>query len=558
MTTRVTATPSDASMPITIDDLPAELLREIVSHLHSPIPRNCSQNRFDWRGRHGDDHSRDIQAVKSARLTCRRFNEAASQFLLPCVSVSVDQASLSRLETLLESPLIASGVSCVSVDLSCYPQEAVTSLQAFMERQKYDIKNEQCYLRHTDRFGYRPHCDTLHADGEGDCHDFEDNIRSRTRRLRRTILGTWRNAQDEEPRPGVSSSPDYFGILEDAYHAFKAAHKEQADLTSSGLFSKTLASLISRLPNFRELRLYDHPKSPRSKHDPIETFSNPELLKRFLTTPYNWSAAQDDLAPRTMEIPTASLLRDLPIAIHEAGSTIRHVRIAKFPVFIGDVLLFDISEYGDRFRTALHALERFELFGHSRRSRTRDTPTPWLEKVDAITDRYLSAVTSRPLLRELELSFGGSERYPASAPISALASENITNLWLQHVWLQQCDFDHLCSQVSHAAERLCLFGVGLSDGSWTPGVEVLREKTVARCEEETCLVEAERLDGGKYHGNGEWVSMKNWRRRYPGRYVGPPFVLPRAPVATALSSALNALISEHSEPPVARSPLWLS
>lgn len=538
-------------MPINIQDLPAELLREIVSHLRSPIPRNYSQYRFDWRGSHGDDHTRDLQDVKSARLTSRRFNDAACQFLLPCVSVSVDQVSLSRLETILESPLIASGVNCVSVDLSCYPQEAVESLQDFIARQRYDIKNEQCYLTHTDRFGYRPRCDTLHAEGEGDCYDFEHNIRSRTSRLRRGILKSWRNGQDQDARPAASASPDYFGVLQDAYRSFKAARKEQADLLSTGLFSKTLASLIFRFPNFRELRLYDHPKSLRSNHDPLETFSKPELLKRFLTTPYNWSAAQDDLAPGTMEIPTASLLRDLPIAIYEAGCAIRHLRIAKFPVQIGDALLFDIAGYADRFRTALHLMERFELFSHSRRSPTIDNPMPWLERVDAITNRYLAAVTSRPLLGELEVSFSGSERYPASTPISALTSENITSLWLQGVSLRQCDFDHLCSQVSHTAERLCLFQVTMSEGTWTPGVGVLREKTVARCEEGTCLVEAEQLDGGKYYGNGEWVTMKNWRRRVPGRYVGPPFVLPRAPVATALSKALNSLISEHSDPPVA-------
>lgn len=537
---------------MTIEDLPAELLREIMSHLRSPIPMNDSQYRFDWRSNHGDENTGALQAIKSARLTCRRFNEAASQFLLPCVSVSVDQRSLAWIETILENPLITSGVNCVSVDLSFYPREVVTSLEVFRERQMYDIEDDCSYLTHGERFGYRPHCHTLHAEGEGDCSDIEGDIIAKTEGHISAISASWGHGPDRE---ATSASVNYLGALHDAYNTFKASYKEQTELLNSGRFAKTLASLISRLPAFRELRLYDKPKSPRSKHDPLETFSEHYPFKRFLTTPYNFLAAQDNLAPETMEIPTARILRELPIAIHEAGATIRNLRIARFPIHPTDVSRFDITGCEEQFRAALNSLERFELFAHCRRSQTRDDPVPWLESVDAITDKYLAAVISSPSLKELELAFepyyAKAERYPVSAPISALTSESIMSVLLQHVSLPQNAFDHLCSQASHAMERMCLFQVNMPEGSWTPGVTVLREKTAARCKEGTCLVEAEYLRGGMYNGNGRDVSMRNWQRKIAGRYTGPPFVQPRAPVATALSRAVNALISKHSDPPVA-------
>lgn len=522
--------PGDTNMAVTIEDLPAELLREIVSHLRSPDIVEAGLDRVDWREGRRDSRSGDLQAIKSARLTCRGFNEAASQFLLPCIPVSVDQRSLRRVESIVESPHVASGVRCVSVDLSCYPREAVTSLEAFMERQMYHIKDEACYLNHGERFGYRRHCHTLH--GDGDCITHEDNVEADTEKHICRILASWENKPDQEAGPSRSTSPDYLGALYDAYHVSKAAYGEQTELLSSGLFSKTLASLISRLPKFRELRLYDEPTSPRSKYDPLETFSLHELFMSFLSAPYNFFAAEDDLALEAMEIPTASILRDLPIAIHEAGATIRHLRIARFPTLPKNVSLFDVAGCEEHFCTALHSLERFQLFIHRRRPRRRDDDVGLFDGVDEATDRYLAAVVSTPSLRELDLSFvpyhSVAEWYPLSGLISALTSEQITRLSLSHVSMRQCDFEGMCSRVSSAAELVRLYALSLSEGNWTPGVEVLRAKTAARCAEGTCLVQANRFDGGEYKGKGQYVSMKNWRRAIAGNYTGPPLVLPRA------------------------------
>lgn len=115
-------------MANTIQNLPAELLREVFSHLGSPnVIRGAGQGQFDWHGygREGWDgqsfHDGKLVAAKSARLTCRRFNEAASPFLLATIRVRVDQRSLDRVEAFVANPLVASGVRCVTLDLSAYP-----------------------------------------------------------------------------------------------------------------------------------------------------------------------------------------------------------------------------------------------------------------------------------------------------------------------------------------------------------------------------------------------------------------------------------------------------
>lgn len=162
-----------------------------------------------------------------------------------------------------------------------------------------------------------------------------------------SILASW----NDDPAPEATSagsttadkSPNYRGALLDAYNKFHSGYAEQARLLDSGLFARPLTSFISRLSRFGALCFHGGFKSLRGNHDPLKTFSVPELLVDFLSTPYTWYAAENIRPSETMEVATASILRDLPIAIHEAGGTVRALRIMYFPARARSVSFIDLA-----------------------------------------------------------------------------------------------------------------------------------------------------------------------------------------------------------------------
>lgn len=145
-------------MTVTMLELPAEILHEIFSSFRSPCVIDAGPGQFDWNWADRDSGPADLQAIKCARLACRRLNEGASPFLLPCILVCVDQKSLDLVERIVRNPLVAGGVRAVRVDLSCYPWEACADLQSFTERQTRDIQNEEYYLSHGERYMHYADC----------------------------------------------------------------------------------------------------------------------------------------------------------------------------------------------------------------------------------------------------------------------------------------------------------------------------------------------------------------------------------------------------------------
>lgn len=250
---------NDENMANTIQNLPAELLREVFSHLGSAnVIRGAGPGQLDWHGdgRNGWDgrsfHDGRLAAVKSARLTCRRFNEAASPFLLATIRVRVDQRSLDRVKAIVANRLVASGVRCVRVDLSVYPWAVAETLESFTSRQRHDIQRiDDNGGEKGARFPTDPEC----LVSEGTCMRHAHCRVWYIHSYIESILAACHVTSGAEARHASPDYPDNRATLIAAYDKFKAMHEEQEHLVASGDYVECLAACISAMPKFGALCL---------------------------------------------------------------------------------------------------------------------------------------------------------------------------------------------------------------------------------------------------------------------------------------------------------------
>ena len=479
-------------MGITIVDLPAEVLHEVFSSFRSDFITDVSPGKFGWRFGVGNGGPADPASIKSARLACRRLNEAASPFLLPCVTVGVDQRSLDLVGSIVRNPPIASGVHAVKVELSCYPLDACADLPGFMGLQMSDIQNSENYLHYGN---YAMDDDHMNAVIQG-------RISS--------ILESWNNDTDiggtSADSTTASESPNYRAILLDAYAEFRARSSEQTCLLDTGSFARSLGSLIPRLPRFGALYFNDDLDTLRDGHDPLKTFFEPELLMGFLTSPYNVHGAECRNPPEILQFATASLLRDLPVAIHEARGTIRALSISCFPEIPRNISFVDLVGQEDRLRDAFRDLENVNIYSVSR-TRHHDDGTLDPDGAGGTENRYLAAAVSAPSLSKidfhwrfqwrLELYQARSRLYTASTVLAAFTSERITQLFLRNVSVSESELVDVLRRLS-SPTRVYLNEIMLTRGSWGPVVEELKKKTAARYAEGRCDVRVHECGGVLY------------------------------------------------------------
>lgn len=81
-----------------------------------------------------------IPNIFNLRLTCRLFADAAAEFLLPQVYVTLDQASLDRIDDISRHPTIFRGVRRVCVNLDYRREGYAENLEWFVKRGVEEVK----------------------------------------------------------------------------------------------------------------------------------------------------------------------------------------------------------------------------------------------------------------------------------------------------------------------------------------------------------------------------------------------------------------------------------
>lgn len=105
------------SEPANFQSLPAELLNKIFSDV-------------------SEDRKTGQESIKQSRLVSKHFNNVASPFLIPEVTVCLTLESFARLEEICSHPLISKGVRKVTIILCFYEGELANNRRLYMRESR--------------------------------------------------------------------------------------------------------------------------------------------------------------------------------------------------------------------------------------------------------------------------------------------------------------------------------------------------------------------------------------------------------------------------------------
>ncbi|KFY61422.1 hypothetical protein V496_05010 [Pseudogymnoascus sp. VKM F-4515 (FW-2607)] len=474
--------PRDKSRPMHILHLPADILLGIFDHLH-----NCENFQRHIR----DDD--EIKTIQSARLVCSLFNRLASPFLLPSLTVQLDQTSLERADMISRTPLIAAGVRTIYAVLHYCPKELADDLSRYKLQREEDLNSlsGSCAWQSAgSRRGGEEYIILQKA--------IDDYY---------AITSAW---TEYIRQPDVASTDEdtlrYQEILRQGYEAFRQKHEEQVRLIMDGSFVATLASAISRMRRCTSLYFVDEVHFldylNRLADDPSRMSTHPNELPLLMTAPLDWQTVEG--LERGAELLPAKILSELPIAIHKAGATIPNIIVRCFPTANNYPMLRPGHDPNNPAWLDLRAASQHltELYFTPGQPSLRDHH---LRPEELSTmDQYFGAIISGQDIEKTNLHFprlniddGGL--YCIDTIFATVNWPRLKELIISYVSLNQGTLENFFRKLDGArVERIYLYDVELLDGSWAGMLDLLRERVASRCLDGKCEVKFSMLIGGEF------------------------------------------------------------
>jgi hypothetical protein len=511
--------------PLTILNLPNELLRNILDDFQDPVIEDGAVEWGELGGYTSDDRLENRRVIQNLRLVCRAINELASPLLCPVLQVDVNQKSLDRAVSVSNCPSIASGVRAICVGLHCFPVELASSLARFMEfrlEKLQEVENTHDYY-HLEYIP-DPEDDSDSADDNGNERDREDRGDNRVRKdygdendgggdkkwsrqialykkahsEYRRIATSWGNYAEQARDGGpLEANDECQETLRTGYQEFCEKHREQRQLLESQSFVRTLGSCLVRMPNTRAVGFRDHEDISEEYCGEPDLVLDKALLVRLMTIPVSWRRIE-----RTNDLHhlTARILSELPIAIHDAGVTLRELEVGIFPCVRDHNLVCpepDSARLWAKLRSACQSLRRAG-FGDGLRLRSLRYNHMDPEESRHI-DEYVAALVSSSHLERVRIygsAFGindglGREReYNFSPALSAVKWPRVRRLSISCVGMTQAAAENLFTGLgSECVESFSMGGWelvedeevgGSGSGSWARAFDILRDKLVPR------------------------------------------------------------------------------
>ncbi|KFA50464.1 hypothetical protein S40293_07887 [Stachybotrys chartarum IBT 40293] len=523
---------NSASPSMTLLNLPSEILGSIFEFLFQCF---AVGNGDPSRG-HGNAGDEKLLEKQKLRLVCRRFNDVASAFLIPIVTISLNQESLDRLTAISHHALIASGVREIHVDLRYRLAEVAGDIQLFKNLCKrlmnqmsstLNYYSEACFFRGTSHQAATAEAKRyrLLMDRESDCYRFisawdssdthpSDIGAEETEELKQDPDNSdegWdfsvsEGETDENYYVSKSSvsGEEARQLLHDAHTQYKQIHYQQLQVIIDGSFGSTVASAMARMQSCVDLKLTDFPDRKTSDLnvlDPdqvMEALSDREHLLKHLVRPSQWEEMEDLAVNQGAVLAPVGILSALPIALHEAGVALRKLTIRCFPLRSNFALLspdcssLADSAHWDTFRSACANLKSFYFFpSHnywSSRQRVRDEHISGAAK--ACIDAYLNAAISSPRLEELHinmspLGFNEGSRgsyhgwYTATPLFEKVRWPRMKELHVSYMKSDEATLLSMLENLGPRLRRVFLSHIDLVEGNWFATTQVLKEKLSA-------------------------------------------------------------------------------
>ncbi|MBE3047799.1 hypothetical protein IMZ48_35875, partial [Candidatus Bathyarchaeota archaeon] len=305
----------------------------------------------------------------------------------------------------------------------------------------------------------------------------------------------------------------YRSRLFEAHAKYRKLHADQCRLMEDGLYARSLAASLSRMPRFRSLRIDDEDDyldesfciGYEDDEDTQEAYGvrggifhyemdiplvlrDGMILMETMTRWYRWSSVEciADEQEHQGRRPQAEnlamgIIFDLPMAILQAGITLRDFDLRCFPVTARGQSLVDPARRGGDFSAAFRRLE------HCRVYISENTEYDWRTRPDdrfGAADRYIAAAVSSPALRALHLDLGvgmleARRNYPAATVLAAVTSDRIAEVSLIRLKADGADLASFSSKLSDGFRDVSYDWLELTGGSWWPIMRTLVVKRSA-------------------------------------------------------------------------------
>jgi hypothetical protein len=211
---------------INIQNLPVELLNKILSYI-------------------SEDRKNGQESIKQSRLVSRHFNNVASPFLIPEVTVYLTLESFTRLEEICSHPLISKGVRKATIILCFYEEELANNRRLYMRESRSRL------LRH---------CETMERMWRYKKHFYcTDELHKWLSHMAWDRCPKLNQMVDEDTTQDPPAQIQKLFLR--LYDMYKKRYEEQEILRQDNRHIGRLVDALSSLPSFTSLSLKDFSSS---------------------------------------------------------------------------------------------------------------------------------------------------------------------------------------------------------------------------------------------------------------------------------------------------------
>lgn len=481
---------------LNILDLPTDVIREICDHLRLKVWR-WKEERLDYQ---------------NMRQVCRAFSEIASPLLFRKLHISLDPTALNLAKCICSSPLLASGVEEVIVQLNYRPAELANDLTRFAKLRLEELRELDSAIDY--------HLETWYL---GD-HDYDDEtvcelpyrVYGEASEIYGAIRAAWTALADgqapieyefpHEMTDYEQDITDYQEMLLSAFDEYSQMHKAQLCL-ADGQFADEVASLISQLPQPVSVIFED-----LGDHTFWDTFVYPDPtvcalgeghIPKWLVTSQDWRKIEN--VHGGAEITAAKVLWQLPIACAKLGAPLSGIEIACFPLTNNYAMLAPTSLVD--LQDACRKLETFDFGGRGLNNMPLRYEHIRSEEKRYIDD-YLEAMLSSRVLKRFKLNLrvlgindGRTNRegqYHIGQVLNCCDGRRLRRFSISNASFAQAELEKFCGALGGDVGCLSLNTIDVTSGSWAHTLDILRERTLLGHKSGVCSCRLSSLRGGEF------------------------------------------------------------
>ncbi|KAK7228030.1 hypothetical protein V2G26_000200 [Clonostachys chloroleuca] len=445
------------------------------------------------------------RAIQALRLTSRHLNLLATPLLMPVVTLSVDNASLTLARSIINHPHMGAGVQAIRVGLENRPADPI-DLHVFLELKEAELVGCAANLRTAIADITMLLCQAFSDTDDETAHKLqivgnymhEANIRgemvcSAVAKLKEDQFETWKARMEGRPDP---VQPDVDPANEDLLSRYKRLvmrarkeycriQREQNIYIQTRIFVETVALLArqGRQPlslEFFENRRYKAGKDSSTTHNP---YRNGKALFEFLLDAPGWG----DLFYAVR----INVLHDLPVALRDTGRLLKGFQISCPPLLHQIPSIYSDNQPDntwDEFNAASQELRFFNLENRELKRLPVGDPAIAASGRRGIY-KYFRGLLSGHCFEQV--SFDGyayrdhmprdiGTLFPMGQAFANIEWPHIKTVRILHVSMTQPEVEGFVRGLGTNLEEIVLHDVEMRGGRWTPALGILREKVARR------------------------------------------------------------------------------